>query len=105
VHSSSMHFVRLCKLLVKQMETLAPKERSVNRDATLDVLMDFLLTEGLVFDRSFAGLIHDQLLKEGEPENDSAIQALRQRIQAPDYLSPAMIDSLGNRMTSFITGR
>ena len=105
MQSSSLHFVHLCKMLVQQMERFPLQERPQKRDQTLDSLMDQLLHDGLVFDRGFAGQIHDQLLVDGEPENDEAIQHLRQQIKLPTYLSNQLIDDLGHRMSALFTAQ
>jgi hypothetical protein len=99
VHVATPQFVRLCQLLVREMERL-PTAEPTSRDLVLDRLTEQLVIEGLVFDRAFAGQLYDQLLEEPDltEEMPATIETVRQRVLNRDYFSAAMLDTLGERL-------
>jgi len=99
VHVVTPQFVRLCQLLVREMEAL-PEDAPARRETVLDRLTERLVAEGLVFDRAFSGQLYDQLVETPELAEaaPARVEEIRERVRRRGYFNDALLDTLGERL-------
>lgn|GEM_PF-2457055 len=102
VQTSTPQFVLLCQLLVQAMEEVPEAQWQDERSRILDTLMRHLMREGLVFDRAYAGQLFDQFALDPEtlvqPVTAARLDELKARVHQSEYVTEAMLSTLGDRL-------
>jgi hypothetical protein len=102
VQTSTPQFILMCQLLVQAIEEVSEERRDQERERILDTFMAGLMREGLVFDRAYGGLLFDQWQADPDaaaaPLSEARVEALRDQVRRQDYVTDAMLKTMGERL-------